>query len=103
MDAFKEALRRKMMEMKGAQDGKAPMDESGQKDGSDLAPELEGGEGKEGAELEMPVDDPRLMQILEALGDHSPGNGREPGSLQERAAVGARAKLAGMKSKGMKK
>ena len=104
MDAMKEALRRKIMELKGGGGPMAgalqgPAGEGEAEKDPELAPALEvEGAGVEG---EAPIDEEQLMMILEALGDHSPGSGREPNGLQERAAVGAKAKLSAMQ--GMKK
>lgn len=105
MDPKKEALRRILMQMQGAGGagggelmgpgaGAPAVDPDGMKDGSDLAPSLPG-EGAESAAGE--IDEAQLMEILAALADHESGAGRSPNGLQERAAVGAKAKLQGMK------
>lgn len=106
MDLMKEALRRKMMGMKGGPEGEAAGLMADEKEGSDLAPGIEG-EGELEAPMmsegEQPAIDPEiLMQILEALQDHAPGAGREPSGLQERVAVGAKGKMDEMQ-KGFKK
>lgn len=99
MDAMKEALRRKVLEMKG-QGGQGLMAEceDEEKKGSDLAPSI-GGEGGDGlAQGDVPAIDPEILaQIVAALADHDPGAGREPSGLQERAAIGAKEKLKGLR------
>lgn len=113
MDAMKEALKRKMLEMKGAKgdapmlsieigkDGDAGLHGQGdaaksddEKDESDLAPDLE-------KHPDAGQDQEQILQILAALADHDAGAGREANGLQERAAIGAKDKLAQLK--GMKK
>lgn len=106
MDAMREALRRKIMAMKGQGAGgplQGPAGEGdAEKEGSDLAPALQGEPtgimeagtmGEDGEE----IDQAQLLEILAALADHESGSGRSPSGLQERAAVGARAKLDGLK------
>lgn len=102
MDAMKEALRRKILEMKGGggeMGAPALMGPGGgddqMKDETDLAPSLEG-EGEAGLGENPPE---QLLEILAALADHEAGSGRSPNGLQERAAVGAKEKLAAMKGK----
>lgn len=104
MDAKKEALRRILVGMKGAPSNEEAVEGDGQKSGSDLAPDLKQEESPElEVSGEVPADPEMLMQILEALGDHSSGAGRGPGGLQERVAMGAKKHMADMKNKGMKK
>lgn len=102
MDAMKEALRRKMMEMKGEKE--SSMMTAGvekEKEGSDLAPELEGEgevEGEMIADGEQPGIDPELLaEIVAALQASQPGAGREPQGLNERVAAGAGKVAEGMK------
>lgn len=64
---------------------------------SDLAPELdEAGEQKEELRHHGKEED-LLQQILGAIGGSGPVKGRSPMGLNERAAVGAREKLAQLK------
>jgi hypothetical protein len=123
MDAMKEALKRKMMEH---QSGKKPnleiaigipkpdkeyadsneegdplLDEKRLKEENDLAPESDEDEMGEASQMGQLVnhekgEDDMLRQILAALSDRSMP-GRESNGLAERAAMGAKAKLNGMR------
>lgn len=117
MNPMKEALKRKMVAPQAAP--VSDMDErdaEGKLKGSDLAPPLqegdmedtEVGEGRMQVAPGMSVDKPELeiehlgpeqMAILQALASGG-AQGREANGLDERAAMGAKAKLASLKGPG---
>ena len=114
MDAMKEALKKKMMMMQEgegapASDGLMAEEEVAETPGEsdedlEMAPSLDGSplaseEGLETGGLES-IDPKILLQILQAIGgDASLINGRDPKGLGERAAVGAKEKMASMMKK----
>lgn len=123
MDAMKEALKRKMQEHQsgkkpdlevsigvgkpqiGAEysegEGDSLIDEKRLREENDLAPESDEDEMGEASQIGELVNQEKgesdiLRQILAALSDRSMP-GRESNGLAERAAMGAKAKLQGMK------
>ena len=109
MDAFKEALKKKLemhQAMKGEGDDLGLLEEENEGDmqkGSDLAPSLkEGDVAPEDAPLEMHQEgelSPKEHEaIISAIADsHLGGKGREASSLHERAALKAKESLHKMK------
>jgi hypothetical protein len=106
MDAFKDAMKRKIEMLKAQQS--SPLEGAIAEQGAegeeelqrspDMAPSLEGD-----AEVELAMDgesemDPEMMQILMALSDKGPV-GRSSQGLGERVGMDAKAKMLAMKGK----
>lgn len=111
MDAYKDALKKKLEMLKGGHKPDLEIQigmEDKDKQGSDLAPDIDDKEqmmaqhddlqglhedGSEGEEL-----DPSHMEVLKALADKS-HIGRDAGGLGERAAALAKSKMGSLKKK----